>query len=341
MKLAFHNTIDHLEKYIPKNSGIFAVIDSNVKDYFCDKKEWHFIEVQATEQKKTLHTAEAIWSKLLEMKADKDCFVLGIGGGVTTDIAGFVASTYKRGVRFGLVPTTLLGCSDAAIGGKNGVNLEHIKNAVGTINQPVFTYISTVFFGSLKPEVFREGIVEILKTFLIYNQNYYKSAVEFFSTYNYINHSKKQEQTLRSIVRACAQIKLKVTAKDEKDIGERRLLNLGHTFAHALESHFIRNKKKLLHGQAVAYGINAAAQVSCKLKLCNSNLPTEIVSDFEKIGISCNCGVSAREILDAMLSDKKAFKEYINLILIKDIEQVCIKAVSVELLKKTCSTLTL
>ncbi len=341
MKLAFHNTIDHIEKHIPKNSGIFAIIDSNVTDYFCDKKEWHFIEIQATEQKKTLHTAEAIWSELLEMKADKDCFILGIGGGVTTDIAGFVASTYKRGVRFGLIPTTLLGCSDAAIGGKNGINLEYIKNAVGTINQPVFTYISTVFFGSLTLKVFKEGIVEILKTFLIYNQSYYKSAIEFFSTYNYINHSKRQEQTLRNIVRTCAQIKFKVTAKDEKDIGQRRLLNLGHTFAHALESHFIRNKKKLLHGQAVAYGINAAAQVSCKLRLCNSNLPRRIVSDFEKIGIPCSCGVAAREVLDTMFSDKKAFKEHINLVLIKDIEQVCIKTVSAHQLKKICSAITL
>ena len=167
MKLYTSQNISDLENIMPSCSGIFAIIDNKVEDYFSAMKNWKIFPLRALESSKTLATAARIYSWLMENKADRDCFIIGAGGGVTTDIAGFVASTYKRGVRFGLVPTTLLSSADASLGGKNGVNHLGIKNMVGTITQPQWVFQSPAFFKTLPKRVFKEGIAEVLKTFFI------------------------------------------------------------------------------------------------------------------------------------------------------------------------------
>ena len=237
MKLYNSNNIKDIQSHIPKNSGIFAIIDNKVKDYFTDMENWNFYTISASESLKTLDTVSGIYSWLMKNNADRDCFIIGAGGGVTTDITGFVASTYKRGVRFALVPTTLLSASDAAIGGKNGVNHLGVKNMVGTITQPEWIWQSTVFFKTLEKRIFKEGIAEMLKTFILYDASYYEKAVHFFSHYSHSSPTKADERKLRELIRACADMKMKVVEKDEKDKGARMFLNLGHTFAHALESY--------------------------------------------------------------------------------------------------------
>lgn len=302
MKLYTHKNINQLQKYIPKECNVFAIIDNKVKDYFKAFKNWNFIGIDALENAKTLEKAGEICSRLMEMKAGRDCFIIGAGGGVTTDLAGFVASIYKRGVRFGLVPTTLLAAADAAIGGKNGVNHLGIKNMMGTITQPEWTFQSTEFFKTLDERVFKEGISEILKTFLLMDEEGFYESADFFRNYNHRTPSQRQEQNLRSLVRRCALKKMQIVEKDEFDHQARRFLNLGHTFGHALESYY---GGEILHGEAVAAGTLAAARLSVKLSLMKERT-FDLISDcYSACGISFRFGVKAADLLKYIVNDKK------------------------------------
>lgn len=312
MKLYNSNNIKDIQSHFPKNSGIFAIIDNKVKDYFTDMENWNFYTISASESLKTLDTVSGIYSWLMKNNADRDCFIIGAGGGVTTDITGFVASTYKRGVRFALVPTTLLSASDAAIGGKNGVNHLGVKNMVGTITQPEWIWQSTVFFKTLEKRIFKEGIAEMLKTFILYDASYYEKAVHFFSNYSHSSPTKADERKLRELIRACADMKMKVVEKDEKDKGARMFLNLGHTFAHALESYL---KGKVLHGEAVAAGIYASAQLSEKAGLCSSGFPMKLKEDFLSVGLKPCLNISFQLLFPAVRQDKKISSDNISIIL--------------------------
>jgi 3-dehydroquinate synthase len=302
MKLYTHKNINQLQKYIPKECNVFAIIDNKVKDYFKAFKNWNFIGIDALENAKTLEKAGEICSRLMEMKAGRDCFIIGAGGGVTTDLAGFVASIYKRGVRFGLVPTTLLAAADAAIGGKNGVNHLGIKNMMGTITQPEWTFQSTEFFRTLDERVFKEGIAEILKTFLLMDEEGFYESADFFRNSNHWSPSQRQEQNLRSLVRRCALRKMQIVEKDAFDHQARRFLNLGHTFGHALESYY---GGEILHGEAVAAGTLAAARLSVKLSLMKERT-FDLISDcYSACGISFRFGVKAADLLKYIVNDTK------------------------------------
>lgn len=341
MKLYTGKNINYLQKIIPADCNVFAIIDNKVKDYFSAFKNWNFFPLSASENAKSLKTATAVYSWLMEKKADRNCFITGAGGGVTTDLAAFVASTYKRGVNFGLVPTTLLAASDAAIGGKNGVNHLGIKNMIGTITQPEWVFQSPVFFRTLDRRVFREGIAEILKTFLIFSPDLYSFAVSFFSGYDSRHPSDKEEKILGRIIRECARLKMEVVRKDEKDRGERMVLNLGHTFGHALEAWAGSNHKKILHGEAVAAGIVLSAKVSSALGLCEKTLAAELAEDFGKVGLPSSFGVRFSQIFNPLQQDKKISSDNICLILPKGIGDVVRFSISVADLKKICSRLSI
>ena len=341
MKLYTGKNINYLQKIIPADCNVFAIIDNKVKDYFSAFKNWNFFPLSASENAKSLKTATAVYSWLMEKKADRNCFITGAGGGVTTDLAAFVASTYKRGVNFGLVPTTLLAASDAAIGGKNGVNHLGIKNMIGTITQSEWVFQSPVFFRTLDRRVFREGIAEILKTFLIFSPDLYSFAVSFFSGYDSRHPSDKEEKILGRIIRECARLKMEVVRKDEKDRGERMVLNLGHTFGHALEAWAGSNHKKILHGEAVAAGIVLSANVSSALGLCEKTLAAELADDFGKVGLPSSFGVRFSQIFNPLQQDKKISSDNICLILPKGIGDVVRFSIPVSELKKICSRLSI
>ena len=160
--------INNLHKLIPKNRDIFVIIDNNLKEYMPLFKEYRTIGIETSEEYKDYSTIERIISILLAKGADRKSFIVGVGGGITTDMAGFAASIYKRGIEFGFVPTTLLAMCDAAIGGKNGVNFGGFKNMIGTITQPQWVFISPEFLKSLPNREFKAGAAEALKTFMIY-----------------------------------------------------------------------------------------------------------------------------------------------------------------------------
>ena len=170
-----------LDALIPQGRRVFVVIDSNLKPFFGLFERYELIPIQTSEKVKTFATVEYIIEQLLERGADRSSFLVGVGGGITTDLCGFAASVYKRGIRFGFVPTTLLAQVDASIGGKNGVNFHAYKNMVGTITQPEWIYICTDALRTLSPREFRAGIAEVLKTFILFDAEYYRKAVDYFA----------------------------------------------------------------------------------------------------------------------------------------------------------------
>ena len=250
--------------------------------------------VEASEQQKTLATVERLVAELLALEAGRDTMLVGVGGGIVTDITGFTASVYKRGVPFGLVPTTLLAQVDAAVGGKNGVNFDRYKNMVGTFRQPAFVYIDTAFLETLPPRELRCGAAEMLKTFLLADPRAYEEAVALFS-------GPTPGQVPDRLVRRAAEIKLSLVEEDPEDHGVRQLLNLGHTFGHAIE----KCSTQYAHGEAVAIGIAMAARLACGQGLLPAETAKRICHDLAACGLPVEPPVPEAELRQAILQDKK------------------------------------
>lgn len=259
--------------------------------------------VHASEQEKTLATIERLTARLLELQAGRDTMFIGLGGGIITDLTGFLAGIYKRGVRFGLVPTTLLAQVDAAIGGKNGVNFDRYKNILGTFRQAEFVLIDTDFLQTLPLRELRCGAAEMLKTFLLADSHAYESAVEVFRA--------ERPQVPQWLVRRAGQIKMDFVSQDPEDHGVRRLLNLGHTFGHAIE----KCSTRYAHGEAVAIGIVMAARMACEKGLLQAEEAERIRQDFAACGLPVEPPVPEAELHKAILQDKKRSGETIRYVL--------------------------
>ncbi|MDR3180493.1 MAG: 3-dehydroquinate synthase, partial [Prevotellaceae bacterium] len=212
----------HVGDYLP-HEKIFVVTDTQVYRLYSDFfRACEPLVIGTGEQIKTLDTVALIYEKLLEKEADRSVFLIGVGGGVVCDMVGFAASTYLRGVRFGFVPTTLLSQSDAAVGGKNGVNFKGFKNKIGTITQPDFVWCDPSFFHTLPEREVRSGLAEVVKQALIADTNLFE----------YIENSVQgilslEVAVMRRMVLDCLHIKAGVVSRDEKEQGERRKLNFG------------------------------------------------------------------------------------------------------------------
>ncbi len=294
--------------------------------------------LQASEKNKTLETVEGIISSMLEAGLSRGAFLLAVGGGITTDIAGFAASVYKRGIPFGFVPTTLLSQVDAAIGGKNGVNFGGLKNMVGVIRQSEFTYICPSFLSTLPREILLEGAAELLKTFIIADADAYAEAVELFSNYTGTraaapaNGSQMSQseffKRLGLLSRRAALIKAEIVERDPEEHGLRRVLNLGHTFAHAIES---LSAGEWSHGDAVAVGTVMAARLSENVGLCEKGLAARLEADFKAVGLPTECPYPPEALSGAMAQDKKADGGKINFVLPVEVGSVKIVKLSPDL----------
>ena len=249
--------------------------------------------VHATEEEKTLATVERLTTQLFDLQADRTTFLLGVGGGITTDLVGFTAAIFKRGLPFGFVPTTLLAQVDASIGGKNGVNFDRYKNMLGTFRQPEFVYIDTDFLQTLPLRQLRCGAAEMLKTFLLADKRAYEEAVKVFRA--------EKPQVPQWLVGRAGEIKQALVAQDPEDHGVRRLLNLGHTFGHAIE----KCSTQYEHGEAVAIGIALAARMAVEKGLMATEEADRIVDDLRAVGLPVEPPVSAEELRSAILQDKK------------------------------------
>lgn len=300
---------EQIVSFIPGDRRVIVIIDSNVKKRYGNYFPYPQIEIEASESSKTLSSVEQICHELMKLGADRDTFILVVGGGITTDIGGFVASVYYRGVKFAFVPTTLLSQVDAAIGGKNGVNTEGYKNIIGVIKQPEFTIICPEFLNTLSEQHLKCGVAEMLKTFIIGNQNLYYSAIDYLSKNRFNNPA-----TLQPYALSAAKIKASIVSKDLYERGERKLLNLGHTFAHAIEKH-----SSTAHGEAVATGIALAARLSVKLSVTDSQTAITIIDNLHNLGFDTKTNLTAMQMAGAIAKDKKKSHTNVSFILIEKI----------------------
>ena len=299
---------------------VFVVIDENLKEYFSFFDEFKILTVSATERDKSLTTVKKIYDWLLEEGAERSSALVGVGGGVITDVTGFVAATYMRGMYCVFIPTTLLAQCDASLGGKNGFNLGSYKNIVGTIREPDLVFVSPKFLKTLPFAVFKEGIVEMLKTFLVADAESYHKAVDFFEERMQLIGVDETNQQTQQFISRCQEIKLQIVKEDLYGKGRRALLNFGHTYGHALESVAQQKSYNVLHGQAVAVGIIWAVIVSQRKGICTKEEAEAITNDFKRLYLPINpCDIGLceddREIVwGALQKDKKRKGESIDFI---------------------------
>ncbi len=316
---------------------IFVILDQNLS--YLEPRLTQALSLRsiflldASERHKDIRSVMDICSWLIEENADRDSFLLGIGGGITTDITGMAACIYKRGIRFGFLPTTLLAQTDAAIGGKNGVNCNGFKNMVGVIRQPEFTFECSEVLLTLPREDFISGEGELLKSFIIENRdNQYERTIQLLSTLHSSQNWQKaiscHLHELVQLIMAAAAVKAAIVGRDINEMGERRKLNLGHTFAHAIEW---KSHNQISHGKAVAIGIIMAARLSEKRGLADKGLADKLEQDFQACGLPTNCNFPISSLLEAMEKDKKASKDEIRFILIQKIGKVLVQSLPIDI----------
>ena len=245
---------------------------------------------------KTLQSVETIYRRFIELGVDRSTFVLAIGGGIVTDVAGFAASTYMRGVKFGFVSTTLLGQVDASVGGKNGVNVDGYKNMAGTFTQPEFVVCDPSLLRSLPEREFRAGLAEVVKAAII-------ADAELFARIEQTSFETLRADTdlLADVISAAIRVKADIVEYDERESGERRKLNLGHTLAHAIE----KSSNRMNHGEAVAVGTALIAGAAVRLGVTKEEDRQRIVNLMARLGFDLIPPVEMKRLLKEVGKDKK------------------------------------
>ncbi|MCC8019757.1 MAG: 3-dehydroquinate synthase [Rikenellaceae bacterium] len=286
---------------------VVIVTDSNVHRRYREIIDpYEHIIIGMGETNKTLATAERIYHELVGLNADRKTFLLGFGGGIVTDITGFAASTYMRGMPFGFVASTLLAQVDASVGGKNGVNFEGYKNMVGTFNQPEFVLCDLGLTDTLSDREFAAGCAEIIKSGII-------ADAELFGLFekHALADFRSDKQLLLKAVAGAVRVKAAIVGRDEKETGERRKLNLGHTFAHAVE----KTTSNFLHGEAVGIGMVTAASLAVLWGCLDEPAAARITAAVANAGLPTASGIDAKRLFKALQMDKKRERDDIHLVL--------------------------
>lgn len=318
----FDADFEQLKALAPTHNS-FIITDENVMMHYQDLfKPWKCIVVPPGESSKSLAILDDIIRQLIALDAGRDATIIGIGGGVVTDIAGFVAGIYKRGVKCGLVPTTILGMVDAAIGGKNGLDIGEYKNMMGLIRQPSFLLYHYPLLGSLPEEEWVNGFAEIIKHACIKDAELFESLQE-----NSLAFYQKNEAALANLIKTNVDIKLSYVQEDEWEQGIRKELNFGHTLAHAVE-----NIYSLPHGHAVAIGMAFAARLSEGQS--GFKWTTEVVDLLQKYQLSTTLDYDASRVAQIMWADKKRSGNSISYVLLEEIGRACIRDLSMDVIKQ-------
>jgi len=301
--------IQNTSKYLPEKN-VIIITDDNVNNIYSEKfPSFPVIVIVNGEQSKSMQTVEGIVSQLIELQADRNTFLLGIGGGVVCDITGFVASIFMRAVSFGFVSTSLLSQVDASIGGKNGVNFNQYKNILGTFNQPEFVICDTQMLKTLPQKEIKNGLGEIIKHAIISGEQMF----DFIE--NNINAITNLEDSIISkLISESVSVKAKIVIQDEKEQNERKKLNLGHTLAHAIEKH-----SGILHGEAVSIGIVFSAYLSVQKNLLSKETYEKIKTLLIKAGLPVYTDISRKKLADAITKDKKKNSDFIDFVYIEKI----------------------
>ncbi len=312
-----NSSLTQLEKFLKKKeySSAFILVDENTHR-FClplliancpSVQQSEIIEINSGEQNKNIEICSQIWATLSYLKADRNSVFINLGGGVICDMGGFIASTFKRGIDFIHIPTTLLAQVDASIGGKTGIDSSNIKNEIGLFSEPEAIVVLSDFIDTLDKRQIKSGLAEIIKHGLIADSAYWKKI--------------KKEKNIKNLINESIAIKNKIVQKDYFEKNSRKHLNFGHTIGHAIESYFLtESSKPLLHGEAIAIGIICESYLSSiKLDLKKNELNEIcdfIITIFGKIKINKN---SFDALVDWMKHDKKNVSNKINCTLLEKI----------------------
>lgn len=301
----FRDSLQELSDFIRKStySKVFILVDTNTNEHclpqvqkVLEGLDYDLIEVDPGEANKNIDYCIGIWRMLLDFGADRNSLLVNLGGGVLTDMGGFAASTFKRGIDFVQVPTTLLSQVDASVGGKTGIDMENVKNIIGTFTQPQAVFIHTPFLDTLSEDELRSGYAEVIKHGLIYDEDLYRKVKETSFTGD-----------VDDLVYRSVEIKNEVVIADPFEKGLRKILNYGHTIGHALESYSLKHDKRpLMHGEAIAIGFICEGWLSVQKGGLSAasldDITAFICSVYEPYDIKSK---SFNSLMEIMKNDKK------------------------------------
>ena len=320
-----------------KPSKVFVLVDENTHEHCLaifkhkiQKKIDEVFVVKAGENHKNLQTCTQLWHQLTDFGADRKSLLINLGGGVITDMGGFAASCYKRGIEFINIPTTLLSMVDASVGGKTGIDLGVLKNQIGVFSNPKMVIIDPIYLKTLCKRELKSGMAEVIKHCLIQKKSFYEDLFDFDSF--------SQPEQIR-LIHDSIQIKNDVVTKDPKEGGLRKILNFGHTIGHAVESYFLQNNQKetLTHGEAIVLGMISECYLSEKLLGFSTEktkkVAQKLLNLYPKIDLNHS---DFEEIKSFLVHDKKNENGQINFVLLKDFGNPIIDCkVSVNLIEES------
>lgn len=318
-------SLSNLSEYLPENKKTAVITDSNIRSLYGSgfPKADVIIEIPQGESNKTLNTLNLIFDKLTEREFDRNSIILGIGGGIVCDIAGFAAAIFMRGIEFGFVSTTLLSQVDASVGGKNGVNFGGFKNMIGTFCLPKFVICDTDMLKTLPQSELISGMAEVVK----------HGAIASAGLFGYIeknieNALRYDHEVMSRFVYDSIVTKSSVVNNDVKEKGTRRLLNFGHTFGHAIEKN-----TGIQHGMAISIGMAIAAKISVAMGLMPESDKDRLISLLIKIGLPVKLPIDKDELFDAIKRDKKRDSDMIHFVMLNKIGSACTEKLTFDELK--------
>jgi len=317
----------HLRKIVDQKNAVILT-DENVFNYHRQRfKGWNIIVLVPGEEFKVQSTADIVIEELLGMEAGRKTTLVGIGGGVITDVTGYVASVYMRGIPFGFIPTTILAMVDASVGGKNGIDVGVYKNMVGTIRQPKFILHDLIFLNTLPQNEWENGFAEVIKHACIKDAAMFRELET-----NSIRTYRKGKKSICDLIQRNVFLKTRVVKQDEFEKGERRLLNFGHTLGHALE-----NMYDLSHGQAISIGMTYASVISEKITgFKEANRVTKLLQQYDLPTFS---EFDRKKVFDILKMDKKREKNEINYVLLNKIGKGIVKPIPLSQLENLISNI--
>jgi 3-dehydroquinate synthase len=323
----FDGSISYLKKIVDTKNAII-ITDENVYKHHQSKfKGWNVIVLKAGEEYKVQSTIDSLIEELMALHADRKTTLIGVGGGVVTDMTGYVASVYMRGISFGFIPTTVLAMVDASIGGKNGIDVGVYKNMVGIIRQPAFLLYDLSLLASLPQTEWENGFAEIIKHACIKDAAMFRQLES-----NRLSLYQAKKNLMSELIKRNVLIKTKVVQKDEFEKAERRLLNFGHTLGHALE-----NQYELSHGQAIAIGMTYACHISEQLS--GFKQTEKLVKVVAQYGLPTYASFNKKKAIDVLKMDKKRERKEMNYILLEKIGKGVVKSIPLTQLERIIQAL--
>lgn len=313
----FDDTLASLETFLAARnySKIIVLVDTNTLDNCLplfqqalpSLSNYDIIEVDPGEENKNIDFCIGVWQNMLDFGADRHSLLINLGGGVVTDMGGFAASTFKRGMDFIQIPTTLLSQVDASVGGKTGIDMGSVKNIIGTFAQPQAVFISSLFLKTLDKRQLISGFAEVIKHGLIFDQAYYNQVKTLGI-----------DQVDNALIKHSVSIKNRVILEDPKEKGLRKILNFGHTIGHAIEGYSLQHDKRpLLHGEAIAVGMICEGFLSHKLNGLSLTDLDDLIATFRRYFNDYSFSSSIdTTLLELMRNDKKNLSNQIGFALL-------------------------